>query len=88
MDMKLYSLVTVVLMLFSSAAYAMQCDVEYRAKIVSTEDKWYGDVEKPEFKTGIVSGTGQTEPLCVADALSSLKHEGWQIKYRKVLKIY
>lgn len=88
MKIKMCGLLITLLMLFSSAAYAMECDVEFRAKRDATENTWYGNVEKPEFKTGVASGEGKTRKLCANDALSSLKKDGWQIKYQKIRKTY
>ncbi|CAA6803703.1 MAG: Unknown protein [uncultured Thiotrichaceae bacterium] len=88
MKIKMCGLLVTLLMLFSSAAYAMECDVEFRAKRTATEGTWYGNVEKPAFKTGVVSGEGATRKLCANDALSSLKQAGWQIRYQKIIKTY
>lgn len=88
MEKKLRSLIVTLLLLFSSTAYALECDVEFKAKKTSTEKTWYGNVEKPEFKTGVASGEGKTRKLCANDALSSLKQDGWQIKFQKIIKIY
>lgn len=88
MKIKIFGLLLVLLIFFSSAAYAMECDVEFRAKRTATEGTWYGRVEKPEFKTGVASGEGKTRKSCANDALSSLKKSGWQIKYQKIRKTY
>ncbi len=88
MKRKIYVLPVVLLMLFSTTVHAIECDVEFRAKKSSTQGTWYGNVEKPEFKAGVASGEGKSRKQCANDALRSLKQKGWQIKYKKIKKIY
>lgn len=74
------------LILFSSGVSAMECTVQFRAKRVQEISRWYGKVEKPQFRSGTVSGVGNTLPACERNALSRVRKGGWNITYSKVMK--
>lgn len=64
-------------------AYALSCEVDFRAKREVNETHWYGKVERPEFRSGTVSGQGENKRDCERDALSEIKAEGWQITFQR-----
>lgn len=86
--LKFYGFTLLVLLLLSTTAQALECDVAFRAKRTTTESNWYGKVEKPEFKSGVASGAGNTRQNCVRDALRPLKQDGWEIKYQAIKRVY
>lgn len=79
---KSHLLLLIVLMIHSSA-WAVSCEVEFRAKREVNESHWFGKVERPEFRSGIVSGEGENQRDCERDALSEIKEEGWEITYQR-----
>ena len=88
MDAKKFSWIFVGLMIFSSGVHALECDVDFRAKRVKTTTSWYGKVEKPEFKSGRVSGVGGSRKACARDALKNIERDGWRLTYQKVIRTY
>ena len=72
------------LLLLTTNVYASQCDVDFKAKRVVKVSNWFGTVEKPQFKSGTVSGVGATKKSCVKDSLSDLKKKKWKITYHKL----
>ena len=88
MDFKKLSWIFAGLMIFSSSAHALQCDVDFRAKRVKTVTSWYGKVEKPEFRSGTVSGVGGSKKACVKDALKHVEKNGWRLTYQRVKRTY
>lgn len=86
--LKLYGFTLLALLLLSTTAQALECDVAFRAKRTTTESNWYGKVEKPRFKSGIASGEGSSRKRCVHDALRPLRQDGWEIKYYSLQKVY
>ncbi len=80
------------LMFFTmNAAYALECDVKYTAKLVKKDPRWFGAVEKPKFKFGIRPGTGSNETRCVSNALRKIKKEvekdGWKVTGYRLVSI-
>jgi hypothetical protein len=88
MDIKRYGLILALFVFFSSAAQALECDVEYRAKKITTVQTWYGKVEKPKFRSGVASGQGSDATKCTQNALRSVKRDGWTITFSEVTRIY
>ncbi len=88
MKIKGYSPLLALLLFFSPVAQALQCDVKYRAKIVIVEKLWYGQVNKIRYKTGIVSGRGNSKSRCIKQAVKSIKDTGWTITYTRLIKTY
>ncbi|MEZ5535489.1 MAG: hypothetical protein R3F02_07660 [Thiolinea sp.] len=82
--MKGYGAIMVLLMLFSPAIQALECEVEYRAKKVTTVQTWYGTVEKPKYKSGTLSGQGANRARCERNALAPIRRDNWKITYSKV----
>ena len=64
-------------------ASALSCEVDFRAKRDVNETHWYGKIERPEFRSGTVSGQGANKRDCERDALSEIKAEGWQITFQR-----
>ena len=84
MNKKIGILLAAGLCLLHSEAFAMRCDVDFRAKRMVEETRWFGTVQRPEFKSGTVSGEGNTERACMNDALSGILDEGWEITYQRL----
>lgn len=70
---------------YNTAAATLTCQVEFRAKRTVEDSRWFGSVERPEFKSGVASGTGKNLPECEQNALQSVSKEGWQITYQKTI---
>ncbi|HPY41915.1 MAG TPA: hypothetical protein PLM98_15430 [Thiolinea sp.] len=64
-------------------AYALTCEVEFRAKRDVKETHWFGNVERPEFRSGTVAGQGENQRDCERDALSEIQAEGWQVTFQR-----
>ena len=64
-------------------AYALTCEVDFRAKREVKETHWFGNVERPEFRSGTVSGVGDNPRDCERDALAPITEEGWQITFQR-----
>lgn len=64
-------------------AYALSCEVEFRAKREVKETHWFGEVERPEFRSGTVAGEGRNQRDCERDALSQIQEEGWKITFQR-----
>jgi hypothetical protein len=79
----IYSLLALILLGGQANAYALNCEVDFRAKREVNETHWYGKVERPEFRSGTVSGQGANKRDCERDALSEIKAEGWQITFQR-----
>jgi len=69
-----------------AAAQAITCQMEFRAKRTVEESRWFGTVPRPEFKSGIVSGEGVNLKTCQYDALATIRREGWEITYQRLLR--
>lgn len=76
------------LMIMAAPVHALECDVDFRAKRVKTESKWYGDVDKPEFRSGTLSGEGKNKKQCTRDALKGIEKDGWKLTYQRVKRVY
>lgn len=85
MDIKLLGPVLVVLLFFSSAAQALECKVQYKAKKEETVQTWYGKVKKPKFKSGVQSGAGTDKDQCMRNALEPIKRDGWKITSSRLI---
>jgi hypothetical protein len=57
--------------------------VEFRAKRDVKETHWFGNVERPEFRSGTVAGQGENQRDCERDALSEIQAEGWQVTFQR-----
>lgn len=76
------------LLLQTSSAYAMSCEVEYRAERKVPERAWVIDIDRLEVSSGKVQGSGDTLDECRQDALNQLTKDGWKITYSgKTVKI-
>lgn len=83
---KALSLTTFIFLLLSAnAAFAMQCEVKFRAQKVSTEKHWFGAVDKIKTKSGITTGEGSSKMKCESNALNKIKKGGWEITYQKII---
>lgn len=80
-------LLALLLLLVAQPTQAISCQVEFRAKRTVEDSRWFGSVQRPEFKTGIVSGEGETVADCEQSALASITQQGWEITYQKPLPI-
>lgn len=79
----IYSLLISSLVCLQSKAYALSCEVDFRAKREVKENHWFGNIERPEFRSGTVSGQGENQRDCERDALTEIKTEGWQITFQR-----
>lgn len=64
-------------------AYALTCEVDFRAKRNVKETHWFGEVDRPEFRSGTVTGMGENQRDCERDALAPITEEGWQITFQR-----
>ncbi|MGB0845649.1 MAG: hypothetical protein ACPGSM_02945 [Thiolinea sp.] len=87
MDVKKIVGIFIGLMIMTPAAYALECDVDFRAKRVKTVSTWFGKVEKPEFKSGTLSGVGRNKKSCTRDALKGVERNGWKLTYQRIRRI-
>ncbi len=78
------SLILLGTVLLQSNAYALGCEVDFRAKRMVEDTRWFGTVKRPEFKSGTASGQGADLRACTRDALADIKAEGWNITYQSV----
>jgi hypothetical protein len=67
------------LLCFAGEALAVSCEVEYDAKRVNRDRHWYGSVERPEFKSGTATGSGDDIKACVQDAITRVERDGWVV---------
>lgn len=74
-----YIMLAISLFSWTGYAQAASCHIEYEAKKVMPKHFWYGTVEKWEYRSGVVTGEGNTEKACEQDALLDMKKEGWEI---------
>ncbi len=74
------------LLMQQGMAYAETCQVAFRAKRTVKENRWFGSVSRPEFKSGVVSGEGASLKACEQDALAQIRKEGWIITYQRTLR--
>ncbi len=68
--------------LISSAnisAYAMQCEVTYKAEKTTKVKVWLSTVDKKEYKDGKDYGVGDTLKACGENALAKWVKDGWTI---------
>ena len=79
----IYAALISILITGQTNAYALSCEVDFRAKREVNETHWYGKVQRPEFRSGTVSGQGTNQRDCERDALSEIKAEGWQITFQR-----
>ena len=84
--MKIYKLrwLFIGVLFISSNGYALECDVDFRAKRIIKVSNWFGTVYKPEFKSGTSSGIGNNKKSCVRDALNDVKKDGWKITFQQL----
>lgn len=81
-----FAVTALVLMLFSTnTAFAVQCEVKFRAKKVSTEKHWFGNVDNIKTRSGTTSGEGSSKSECESQALEKITKEGWEITYQEVI---
>lgn len=80
----LHYLLAGILLISSTAAYSLECEVDFRAKRVVKVTNWFGTVNKPEFKSGTASGIGSNKKSCTKDALSDIKKDGWKITFYRL----
>lgn len=78
-----YSMLIPILLGMQVNAYALSCEVEFRAKREVQETHWFGNVERPEFRSGTVAGIGENPRDCERDALAPIIEEGWQITFQR-----
>ncbi|TXH71176.1 MAG: hypothetical protein E6Q83_02945 [Thiothrix sp.] len=78
-----YILLIPILVSLQANAYALSCEVDFRAKREVQESHWFGNVERPEFRSGTVAGMGDNPRDCERDALAPLIEEGWQITFQR-----
>ena len=88
MDIKKIVWILTGLIIATPSAYALECDVDFRAKRVKMVSTWYGKVEKPEFKSGTLSGSGTNKRRCTQDALKGVEKNGWKLTYQRVKRTY
>ncbi len=67
------------LVLISTQAHALSCEVSYKAKKVSKEHSIFGDIPDTEYRTGKVRGKGGTLSQCKRNALKQLTSNQWRI---------
>ena len=79
MKKQYYYLLAVGLVCFTGEALAVSCEVDYNAKRVSRDRHWYGSVERPEFKSGTVKGSGDDLKACVQNAITHVERDGWVV---------
>lgn len=78
-----YSLLIPLLCSVQANAYALSCEVDFRAKREVQETHWFGNIERPEFRSGTVAGVGENPRDCERDALAPIMAEGWQITFQR-----
>jgi hypothetical protein len=78
-----YGLGFFILLLLQAKAYALTCEVDFRAKRDVREEHWFGNVERPEFRSGTVAGMGDNQRDCERDALAPIQEEGWVITFQR-----
>lgn len=74
------------LLLLGNGVQALECEVEFRAKKVEVESKWFGNVKKTKTRSGTISGEGETISKCEENAIKKITNEGWEITYQKLRK--
>ena len=77
-----YGFVTCALLL-SANVHAGTCQVSYKAKKTQIDRFLFRDVENLKYSSGTVSGVGDTEKKCKANALKKIQKKGWTITYSK-----
>ena len=75
-----YGLIACTLLL-SANAHAGTCQVTYKAKKTQTDRFLFRDVKNLKYSSGTVSGVGDTEKKCKANALKKIEKKGWTITY-------
>lgn len=70
-------------LLLSANAQASTCQVAYKAKKIQVDRFLFRDVENLKYSSGTVSGVGETEKKCKANALRKIEKKGWTITYSK-----
>ena len=88
LDVKKIVWILTALVISTSSAHALECDVDFRAKRVKMVSTWFGKVEKPEFKSGTRTGSGRNAQRCQRDALKGIEKNGWKLTYRRVKRTY
>ncbi|HMT93211.1 hypothetical protein [uncultured Thiothrix sp.] len=78
-----YSLLIPLVFSMQANAYALSCEVDFRAKRDVQETHWFGNIERPEFRSGTVAGMGENSRDCERDALAPIIAEGWQITFQR-----
>lgn len=78
-----YSLLIPLVFSVQADAYALSCEVDFRAKRDVQETHWFGHIERPEFRSGTVAGIGENPRDCERDALAPIIAEGWQITFQR-----
>ncbi|MBU0655623.1 MAG: hypothetical protein KJ914_10915 [Gammaproteobacteria bacterium] len=79
-----YYVCAAVLLGVANQAMALGCEVEYKAKRVNQDRRWYGSVERPEFKTGTATGSGSDLKACEKNAVASVQRDGWKVTSYKL----
>lgn len=73
-------------LLMSGTTSALECEVQLRAKKVTIETKWFGNVKKTQTLSETVKGNANTKKECIDQAIKKITDKGWQITYQKIIK--
>ncbi|MDD5393799.1 MAG: hypothetical protein PHE17_12340 [Thiothrix sp.] len=82
--MKPYCYVAACLLVLAGNALAVSCEVDYKAKRVNKDPRWYGVTERPEFKSGTAQGTGADAKACEKNALDKVQQNNWKVISYKI----
>lgn len=82
MKIIMYGLIACTLLL-SAKTHASTCQVTYKAKKTQIDRFLFRDVKNLKYSSGTVSGAGETEKKCKANALKKIEKKGWTITYSK-----